>query len=322
MLRLSPVNKERLADTKQFDACYGGSESNVMIALSLFGNNTEFITVLPTNDLGTAVERHLHRFQVGTKYVVKRGDVLGSYYIEEGFGLLGSKVIYNRSGSEIAKSNENLELDYNAIFSDCDLFHISGISFALSEGCQRLCFKLLEEAKSRQIPVSLDFNYRGKLWTKEEAAKVYKKILSYVDILFCADQDFEDFLGIKPDDFYKHYDCKYLIRRNRKVLAAAEQEVSVILNYKNGDEIITVDSFCGPYDVLDRVGTGDAFCAGVLHSILNDFSGVPSKDDLQKAVDLGIKCFVLKHCQRGDILTLSLEDIKAHDELKVEDVKR
>ncbi len=315
MLRLTPKEHGRITEATNYNACYGGSESNVMVALSSFGNDTEFVTVLPDNELGIAVLRHLHRYNVGTSNIINRGSVLGTYFVEEGFGLLPSKVIYNRSSSEIAASDENTFLNYDRIFRDCKLFHISGISFALSKGCQKLCFKLLNEAKKRGIPISFDFNYRGKLWSKEDASRVYKEILPYVDVLFCSDADFDDFLGIDVDDFYKYYNCKYLIRRNRQVISATEHKVSVNVSYKQEEQVIKLDSPVYSFPVLDRVGTGDAFCAGVLHGLLNDMS-------IKEAVDFGISCFVLKHGIRGDILTLNKKQIATLDELRLEDVKR
>ena len=125
LLRLSPEGNDSITSAKSFQACYGGTESNVLVTLSGFGHKTEYISVVPDNAFGKAVEQHLNKYKVGTSHMIKQGDVLGTYYLEKGFGNRVTSVIYNRRNSEISKVNSNLFSDaqYDAIFKDCDIFH-------------------------------------------------------------------------------------------------------------------------------------------------------------------------------------------------------
>ena len=162
MLRLTPPDHQMIALAGGFDGCYGGSESNVLVCLSALGHRTEYVSALPDNDLGTAAIRHLNGNGVGTQYILRTGHRMGMYFLENGFGDRGTKVVYDRAGSAAANLDAGA-FDYDRLFADCRLFHICGISFAISPTARRLSFELVAEAKKRGIPVSFDFNYRGKL---------------------------------------------------------------------------------------------------------------------------------------------------------------
>lgn len=317
LMRLTPPGKGRLTEADTFDCCYGGSEGNVMIALSSMGEETSYITVLPDNSIGKAAERNLHRYGVQTENVLRKGEILGSYFLEQGFGELSSQVIYNRKYSEIARVDGYEDaFDFDSIFSDCELFHISGITFALSEACCNLCFDFLEEAKKRHIPISFDFNYRGKLWDTSKAAEVYRKIIPYVDILFCAKRDLETFLGITEEQFYDRYACEYLVVRERQIISQSRHEAWAILYHNSQGKIERVSSQTRAFDVLDRVGSGDAFTAGVLHGLLQN------REDIRAAVEFGMAAFVLEHYIAGDILTMSESQIVEFLENQNKDVNR
>lgn len=295
MLRLTPPNKNLIKEAKTFDAYYGGTESNVLVGLAALGHETDYITGLPDNDLGEAVLKHLRSYGVGTGHIVMRGDNLGMYYLEEGFGLRGAKVIYNRSHAEVNHLTEK-DMDYDAIFKDCSIFHISGISFAISNNARALSFALIREAKKRGIAVSFDFNYRGKLWSIEEAKGIYQEILKSVDIVFCAKRDIETFLELPYEEFYNNYQPQYLITRERDVLNGNVHEAwASITVYKDGHKE-TFETKKRTFEVLERIGGGDAFAAGVL-------SELNRKDaDCKKALQTGMACFVLKHTMKGDVL--------------------
>ena len=317
LMRLTPPLGNRLSDTPSFDVCYGGSEANVMIALSSMGDQTSFLTLLPDNDLGTAAKRHLCKYRVNTDHIIQKGSVMGSYFFEPGFDALASKVIYHRRYSEVARPEGfESQFDWDEIFASCGLFHISGISFALSADCRKLCFTLLKEAKKRKIPISFDFNYRGKLWSIDEAKAVYQQIVPYVDILFCSKKDLEVFLDLKKADFYKQYNCKYLVVRERKVLKDDRHSaVAKIYHFENG-QLTQGKTEKFTYHVLDRIGSGDAFCAGVLHQILKGTT------DLNAILDFGMSAFILKHYIHGDILVCSEKEINDFNMAENKDVKR
>lgn len=297
MQRLTAPNNSLLCGCKQLDVCYGGSEANVLIALASFGNDTEYVTALPSNDLGYAVIRHLKSYSVGTKHIKMQGNVLGMYYFEQGFGGRANKVIYNRSNAEVSRLCED-DFDYDNLFCDCSVFHISGISFALSETVKRLCFRLLKEAKLRNITISFDFNYRSKLWSCETAAAVYKEIIPFVDVLFCSEKDLKVFLDTSSADFYNRFSCKYLIIREREILPDGKNSVSVCGYESLPGSINKLEKNAVNFPVLERIGSGDAFDAGVLHIISNGGA-------LSDALDFGLSCFVLKHTVRGDVLAVN-----------------
>lgn len=298
-----------------FDAYYGGSESNVLVCLAALGNETEYITAIPDNDLGNAVLRHLRSYRVGTGHIIKRGDNLGMYFLEEGFADRAAKVIYNRKHSEVNHMTEK-DLNYDEIFKDCNIFHVSGISFAISENAKDLCFKLVKEAKKRNITVSFDFNYRSKLWTIEEAKKVYREIVENVDILFCSERDLKAFLDTDQERFYDTYKTGYLIVREREVCPDGKHAAKAKITYYKDGVLKTAEKNGVEFSVLERIGGGDAFAGGVLHGLNKDF------EDIQSALELGIGCFVLKHTVKGDVFALSPNEVNAYLNDSLKDVRR
>ena len=313
MLRLTPPDKNSIKNTNNFDASYGGSESNVLIALSSLGNYTRFVTQVPDNDLGDAVIKHLNSYNTDTALVKRKGDTLGMYFLEEGFGERATKVIYSRKYASITNLTVN-DFSYDDIFLNCELFHISGISFALSETVKELCFKLLEEAKKRNVKVSFDFNYRSKLWKLDEAKKVFLEVVSYADIVFCSSKDLEAFLDTDEKSYFiKYPNSKYIVVREREIMSANRHKVkAVIYTSENKSSDIKTKEF----SVLERIGSGDAFDAGVLHSLLKN------PDNLNEALDFGLACFVLKHTVKGDILSMKENEIYAYLDNSLKDVKR
>ena len=322
MLRLTPPQQRLIADTESFDACYGGSEYNVLVALSSLGHPTRMLTAVPDNPLGTAVIRRMQSYGIDSREVLRHGDRLGMYFLEEGFGPRTPQVIYCRRDSEVSRLGKDA-FTFDEIFRDCGLFHISGISFALSESCRQLCFQLLEEARARQIPISFDFNYRSKLWSTEEAAEVYKKIVPYVDYLFCSERDLTTFLETDIDHFYEKYETACLIVRERKIFSADTQSVQASI-YSRQQNAAQPKHFQTPertFHVLERIGSGDAFAAGVLHGLLK--AGMqPSEEDLQNALEAGISCFILKHTIKGDVLSVTASQLENFQRSRNENVNR
>ncbi len=305
MLRLTPPSKQLMSEARSFEACYGGTESNVLVCLSCLGNKTDYLTALPVDDLGEATVRHLRSYGVGTEHIIRQGDSLGMYFLEEGQGDRPTKVIYKRKNSEVSKLDENA-FDLDEVFSDCSLFHISGISFAISESARRLSFQLLKEAKRRGIRVSFDFNYRGKLWSIEEAAEVYKEIIEYVDIVFCSERDLTTFLDTDKVNFHKNYNCELLIIRERQWLSDSKCAVSLYAAHKTDNDIRSCSIDNVEFAVYEKIGSGDAFAGGALHILNSDVNNI------EKALRYGLACFVLKHSQRGDVLTLGKGAIEAY----------
>lgn len=296
MLRLTPPDRQLIDSATVFQACYGGSESNVLVCLSHLGNQTDYLTALPQNELGDATVRHLRAHGVGTENIIRGGSNLGMYFLEEGFGGRPTKVIYNRKYSQVSMLDAGA-FDYDRVFENCGLFHICGISFAISDSARRLSFELVGEAKKRGIPVSFDFNYRGKLWTTDEAAEVYREIVKQVDILFCSELDLKTFLGTDREHFSAVYEGKYCIIREREVLSGDRHAAWAELFCRTEGGVRSAVADRVEFPVLERIGSGDAFVGGVLHGLLSD------GENLAEALKWGMACFVLKHTQRGDVFT-------------------
>ena len=304
MMRLAASNGT-IADSTSFDACYGGTEANILACLSQLGHKTEYLSALPDTELGRAVLAHLHGFGVGTDKVIVKGDTLGLYFSETGKGSRGANVIYYRKNSEIAKLDENA-YDLDTVFDGVSLFHISGISFALSDGSRRLAFALVDAAKKRGVPVSFDFNYRSRLWSIETAKPILKAAAEKADIILAATIDLNTFLNTTEDEFFNNYGAKYLIVRDRKVIDEKTHSVRIAVHRRDGGKYET-PTF--NFNVTERVGGGDAFDGGVLHSILKG-------DDIAAAAKFGAAAFVLKHSIAGDTFVgIEADVIKMRDKL-------
>lgn len=301
MMRLTPQNLVSLEDANTLDLCYGGTESNVLVALSHLGDETSFLTKLPDNQLGEAVTRHLLRHQVGVSDIVYGGSMLGIYFMEQGFSSRPSSVIYHRKAAVINTLNIN-DFDYDKVFNGASWFHVTGISLAISEASKLVAIKLCQEAKKRNITVSFDFNYRATLWSLEEAKNAYKEIMEYVDICFGNSFDLSNFMDINDNSiktFLKQYNVRYLIHTTRNIIDANTQELSG--NLYSAD--LELHTEAKRFEVLDRIGGGDAFVAGIIHVLNKDINNL--SDALLLGIDLGI----LKHLVSGDVLGLSGREI-------------
>ena len=307
MLRLTPPDS--IIHASEYAASYGGSESNVLVALSSLGNATRYITKLPDNDLGRGAVLHLQRYGVDCSQIISAGSNMGMYFFEPGFAARPAKVIYARKQAEITTLQED-DFNYEQVFADCGLFHISGISFALSPSVEATCFRLLAEAKKRNIPISFDFNYRAKLWSAEQAAAVFSRIVPDVDMVFCSQRDLDAFLQTDRADFFAGYEnVEYLVVREREILSRDTHKITAAVYAKTGLLAQAEKQF----DVLERIGGGDAFAAGFLHGWLN-FAG-----DMARSLDFAVNCIALKHTVRGDVLAARQDEIETSDS---KDVKR
>ena len=310
MLRLTA--SDLIMNATAFSACYGGSESNVLAALACMGNSTRYLTKLPANELGRGAIMHLQKYGVDCSEIISDGSNMGMYFLEPGCCTRQSKVIYARKNAEITTLTEE-DLDYEAVLKDCCVFHISGISFALSPSVERVCFRLLQEAQKRRIPISFDFNYRAKLWSVETAAEVFKRIIPYVDIVFCSSRDLTTFLNTTEQEFFATYgQTKYLVIRERDIVSGEQHTVRATVHTADGCVAANEKTF----SVKERIGGGDAFTAGFLHGWLH------MEDRVQDILDYAITCFVLKHTVPGDVLPMSDNEISSYTIFSAKDVVR
>lgn len=314
LLRLSPPDRNRIIGSQSFDVNYGGSEGNVAVALSHFGIDTALITKLPDNPIADAAIQQLRGFGVNTDLIIRGGERMGLYYLENGYSVRSSRVVYDRKHSSISEA-EISEFNFDQIFENVDLFHVSGITLGISEEAYLLAKSFMEEANRRRIKVSFDFNYRSKLWTTDEAKAKFSKVLPYVNIAFAGVLDFTTFLGIDPEEtsnlvtkmdhkkLYKkvneHYQFDYIVSSYRTVISASHNEYQGLVF--NGEEAFQSKKY--QLDIIDRVGAGDAFTAGFLYSYLCD------KEE-QYQVQFAAAAGALKHTIFGDALLSSKEEVE------------
>lgn len=316
MLRLSSPNNSRFVQSKQFDVCYGGGEANVAVSLSHYGHDAYFVSQLPENEIGESALKALRSENVKTNFIVRGGDRLGIYYLETGSSLRGSKVIYDRSHSSFADSRLS-DYQIKKVLKGASVFHFSGITPALSESTTRLVKKFCKTAKAMNILVSCDLNYRKKLWSKEEARKVMIPLMDYVDICIGNEEDAEACLNFKPDadilngkidvSGYKKIFKQMAIKFNFQIVASTLRE-SYSASH-NGWKALMFDGNdfyeSRNYDIepiIDRVGAGDSFSAGLIHGLLNF-------NDKQKALEFAVAASALKHTIPGDFNQVSEQEV-------------
>lgn len=311
MLRLSTV-ESRLAETSEMQAHYGGGEANVAISLANFGHQAYFASKVPDNALGLAVKRHLNRFGVHTDYLLFGGQRLGIYFLEQGVGIKAANVVYDRAYSSFSQMKEN-EWERLDLFAGVDLFHLSGITPALSTAWVELLIKLMQEAKSRKVKISFDINFRGKLWSQAQASVALKQILPYVDYLSAGKLDAQYLLGIENaqdlsleqcyQEMQKLYpNIQVIYSTNRTILSAKHNRLQGTIYAQNQyykSEVIDIP------DIIDRVGGGDAYSAGILHGLLSGYSA-------QETVNFATAASALKHMVYGDCNQFTLAEVQAY----------
>lgn len=314
MLRFSTNIGERLSQTNSFSAYYGGAEANVGVSLAHFGYQVYFVSKVPNNPLGLAVEHHLKAHGVNADYIVKGGERLGTYYVESGVGERSPHVTYDRKYSSFSEIKME-ELDFEEIFTDVSLFHVSGITLALSPELQDLTLKAMKLAKEKGILTSFDFNYREKLWSLTEAANAIRPLLPFIDICSCGELDAIHILGInetnpslpKEERLNYYYgkmkelypNIKYMCSTFRDVISASTNTLQGNF-YVNGELYQSKVHHISP--IVDRIGGGDAFMSGVLYGIAENI--LP-----EKIVSFATAASALKHTIHGDCNTFSSEEV-------------
>ncbi|WP_410502160.1 sugar kinase [Exiguobacterium acetylicum] len=312
MLRLSTKTDIRLSECRQFQVNYGGSEANVAVSLSNFNHSVSFASKIPDNALGLAVKKHFQHFGVATDDLLFGGFRLGCYFLEDGIGERISSIIYDRASSSFAEMN-TLEWSMEDLFNNVELLHISGITPAISSSWTILTLQLVEEAKRRKVKISFDFNYRSKLWSHSEAKKVLKKLLPLVDYCSAGKLDAVHLLDIEEiptdiEDIRYYYEKMSELYPNIKVLYSTLREIkSTSHNYLTGfiwnDGILYTSKKHDIMPIVDRVGGGDAFSAGVLHGLLTE-------KDFDYTVSFATAASALKHTIYGDCNQFSVQEIE------------
>ncbi|MBI4882114.1 MAG: hypothetical protein HY812_21005 [Planctomycetes bacterium] len=318
MLRLSPPHGTRLRQAAALDARFGGAEANVAASLAQFGRPARFVSALPANDLGQAALDRLRSLGVDTGHVVRRGKRIGIYFLEHGAAQRPSRVLYDRAGSSLAEIGAG-DIDWPEVFRGARWFHWSGITPALSPGCAAALQEALCAAKAAGLTVSADLNYRSRLWTREQARAVMAPLMEHVDLAVGNESDAADVFGISAAgsdaeagriDAAGYRDVARRLAERcgvervaitlRESLSASDNDWSACL-YHGGNFL---QSRKHRVHVVDRVGAGDAFCAGLIHALLD------GKEDAA-ALEFAVAAACLKHTVEGDFNCASVAEVEA-----------
>lgn len=319
MLRLSPSGQNvRFVQADRFDVIYGGGEANVAVSCANYGHHATFVTKLPAHEIGQSAINALRRYGVDTSHIARGGNRIGIYYAETGVSMRPSKVIYDRAGSSISEAKP-ADFDFDAIMEGADWFHWSGITPAISDSAAELTRLACEAAKRHGVTVSVDLNFRKKLWTSEKAQQVMRPLMQYVDVCIGNEEDAQLCLGFKPDadveggntdaDGYKgifeqmrrEFGFKYVVSTLRESLSASHNGWKAMIF--DGNEFYVSKR----YDILpiiDRVGGGDSFSGGLIHGLL-------TKQSMGDALEFAVAASALKHTINGDFNMVSAEEVEA-----------
>lgn len=318
MLRLSPDGYYKLFQKPELNTSFCGAEANVAVALSNFGDEAEFVTALPDNDIGRAACRELMRYGVKTDNIVYTGDRLGIFFAEKGASQRPSKVIYDRKNSAIASADPS-SFDWEKIFDGADWFHITGITPALSDSLAKISVDAVKAAKKAGLTVSCDINYRSKLWSAQKARPVMTEIMKYVDVCIGNEEDAEIVFGIKAGatdvtkgqldtDGYKKslqtvaetFSCKIVAYSQRKSYSASDNGWSGIIYDDEKKQVYT----SAQYDIriTDRIGGGDAFASGLIYALHNNI--LPAN-----AIETAAAAGCLDQTLEGDFCLFGINDV-------------
>ena len=307
LLRLSPPNNEKIRSANQFNITFGGAEANIAVSLANLGVDASYFTVVPDSSIGKAAIRYIRTNDVHcSPCVYVTGDRMGIYFLEEGFGVRASKVTYDRKDSAFARFDYKT-IDWEQKLKGFTWLHLSGITPALSPNCRELMTLALKAAKDLGMTVSFDCNYRSALWGWQEARDCITQYLPYVDVLFGIEpinlpgpdgRDMKDGLSMNPSykeqdrifrELAKRYNFKAIGRHVRYVHSGSENSLKAFLWY-DGE---TYESRTFRFNILDRVGGGDAFASGIIYAMMRQFK----PEDI---VNFGVASSVIKHTMHGD----------------------
>lgn len=311
MLRLKSPAKERLFQSGMLESVFGGSEANVAVSLAIFGKESEYVTSLPDNDIGRAVISSLSYYGVNVNSVNKEGR-LGIYFLEDGACQRPSKVIYDRNQSCLAVTPSS-EYDWNSIMTDATWFHLSGVTPAVSQIAADCAFDAIKTAKQMGATVSLDLNYRKKLWKYgKSASQVMTELAKMADVIIANEEDIQSCLGISLRNFNTTTESYRDLCQQVKKQYPNVKIVAVTLRHsysadKNGWSTVMLgtEKFYESTryeieNIVERVGAGDSFAAGLIY-------GLTEFNDEQKSLEFATAASCLKHSICGDF-NLSTKD--------------
>ena len=319
MMRLNPPGYLRFLQTDTFEATYAGGEANVAVSLANFGDDAAFVSKVPEHEIGQNAVNALRKYGVDTSRMLRGGARLGVYYCEKGASQRGSKVIYDRAYSAIALAKKE-EFDWDTIFEGADWFHFTGITPALGGDMPEVCLEACKKAREKGITVSCDLNYRGKLWSREQAGEVMGRLMPYVDVCIANEEDAKDVFGIAAKNtdinsgkldregyisvaqqLTERFGFRMVAITLRGSISASENNWSGML-YTGGEAF-----FARKYliHLVDRVGGGDSFGGGLIHAV-RKWPG-----DAQAQIEFAVAASCLKQATEFDFNLASEKEVLA-----------
>jgi len=322
MLRLAPPGFQRFTQARSFEAIYGGGEANAVVSLANYGEDVEFVTRLPINDLGDACLMSLRGYGIRTEHIARGGDRIGIYFLETGAAQRGSKVIYDRANSSFATIQTGT-IDWKKVFEGADWFHWTGITPAVSQGAADVCREAIIAACELGITVSTDLNYRAKLWKwGKTAGEVMTDLVSMCNVALGNEEDAEKVFGIKApevdvtagkvDADHYRFVCEELAKKFpslKTISITLRGSVSASHNTWSGvlwkEGVFYSAPTYNIIPIVDRVGGGDSFMGGLIYGLRKH------KDDPQKALNFAAAAACLKHSIIGDFNAVSVSEVEA-----------
>ena len=319
MVRLQPFNYERFVQASTLEFTFGGGEANVAVSLANYGVDTAFVTKLPAHAIGQAAVNSLRRYGVDTTKITRGGDRVGIYYNEKGASQRGSVCIYDRANSAIQLAKPE-DFNWDEIFDGAEWFHFTGITPALGENVVEITRQACKAAKAKGRKISCDLNYRGKLWTREQARAAMTDLCQYVDVCISNEEDAKDVFGIEAEatNIYggqlNHEGYKSVAKQLADKFGFEKVAITLRESHSASDNgwsamlyDVASDEYCfsKKYElrIIDRVGGGDSFGGGLIYALLNGYS-------TQAAVEFAVAASALKHTIEGDYSMMTVSEVE------------
>ena len=307
MLRLTPPGRQRFAQAAHFEITLGGAEANVAVLIAQLGGSAEFVTRLPAHDLAQRAVNELRGLGVGTAHVLRGGERMGVYFLEQGASQRPGKVIYDRAHSAIAEAQPG-DFDWDAIFAGARWFHFSGITPALSAAAAALTAEACAAARRRGLTVSFDLNYRAKLWTREQAGAALAPLMAHVDLCVTSAEEARTVFGLDCSDEPADAAVKLRDRFGFKTVALTQRTGALACSTGWGAMLFADGTahFSRRHEVavIDRVGAGDCFTGALIFALLRGDAPAP-------AIEFATAASALKHTIPGDHALLTLDEVEA-----------
>ncbi|NLW46192.1 MAG: sugar kinase [Firmicutes bacterium] len=316
MLRLAPPGYLRFVQADSFEVVYGGGEANVSVSLANYGLDAAFVTKVPDNPIGQAAINELRRYGVDTRSIVKGGERLGIYFMEKGASQRPSKVVYDRKYSAISQAKAE-DFNWGQILKDAKWFHFTGITPALGDNVAGLTLEACKIAKEKGLTVSCDLNYRKNLWTTAKAGEVMQELMPYVDLCIANEEDAEKVFGIKAADTnitsgkLSHEGYQSVARKLKEQFGFQKVAITLRGSISASDNNWAAMLYDGndfyfsrnyPIHIVDRVGGGDSFGAGMIYALLNQYAP-------QDVIDFAVAASCLKHSIEGDFNQVTAAEV-------------